>query len=81
MKFIAEIPMYAVEAIGFDDVSAIGCAQIHGHKRDHGQSLVTVSVGPFERPIAIAPMTVSCAREIAMNLLAECDRLDPKGAN
>jgi len=80
MKRIAEIPMYAIEAIGLD-VDAIGCAQLHGHQRDGQESIVTLSVGPFERPIAIAPMTVRFAREIAMDLLAECDRLDPKGTN
>jgi hypothetical protein len=80
MKRIAEIQMYAIEAIGLD-MPAIGCAQIHGHQRDGQDGLVTLSVGPFDRPIAIAPMTVRFAREIAMGLLAECERLDPKGAN
>ena len=80
MKHIAEIPMYAIEAIGLD-MPAIGCAQIHGHQREGHDALVTLSVGPFDRPIAIAPMTVHFAREIAMDLLAECERLDPKGTN
>lgn len=80
MKHIAEIPMYAIEAIGLD-MPAIGCAQIHGHQRDGQDGLVTLSVGPFDRPIAIAPMTVRFAREVAMDLLAECERLDPKGTN
>jgi len=80
MKHIAEIPMYAIEAIGLD-MPAIGCAQIHGHQREGHDALVTLSVGPFDRPIAIAPMTVRFAREVAMDLLAECERLDPKGTN
>lgn len=80
MKRIAEIPMYALGSIG-RDTEAIGCAQLHGHLRPNDGSLVTLSVGPFDCPVAIAPMTIRFAREIAMELLAECNRLDPKGSN
>ena len=80
MKFIIEVPMYAIELIGTES-GPIGCAQLHGHERNGDSPLVTLSVGPYERPIAIAPMTITFARELATALLAECNRIDPKGLN